>query len=180
MSNFTEENFDDLQLKCISKMKEARNDVKDFFELKKNIISNLSYQLNEVDNYIQKDNKKSNEFPMDKIFNKIHSRNKEIKKMIEEEKDEIVNKVLNEYKMITGISVERIDNKTMKIIFNFTKKEDEFYIILYFEKECFIVKKIVPEKIKLEKYLNNNQDSIQNLTFFLVKLINYDIIPLLN
>ena len=81
---------------------------------------------------------------------------------------------------MTGILVERIDNKTMKINFNFTNKENEYYIILFFENECFYVKKIFPEEIKLDKYLNNNKDIVQNLTLFLVKLINYEIIPLIN
>ena len=180
MSKLTINNYDDLQLKCISIMKEIQTNVTSYFEFKKNLISNLSLRLNEKENEIEKENQNFSEFKMDKIYNKVHKRNKEIQKMKEEEKEEIVDKVLIQYKLMTGILVERIDNKTMKINFNFTNKENEYYIILFFENECFYVKKIFPEEIKLDKYLNNNKDIVQNLTLFLVKLINYEIIPLIN
>ena len=95
--------------------------------------------------------------------------------------EEMIDKILNQYKSLTGISVERIDNRTMKIDFNLTEKNKGYYIILYFENECFSVIKIFPEEIKFQKYLNNNNiNSIQNLTLFLGKLINYEFIPLLN
>ena len=181
MLNFTNDDSNDIQLKCISKINEIKEDLKTFFEYKRKMIELLSRKLNKMDIYLENDSKKLPESTMDKIFNRLYYRNKEIKIMNDGEKEEMIDKILNQYRTLTGISVERIDNRTMKIDFNLTEKNKGYYIILYFENESFSVKKIFPEEIKFEKYLNdNNMKSIQNLTLFLVKLINYEFIPLLN
>ena len=180
MLNFTNDDSNDIQLKCISKINEIKEDLKTFFEYKRKMIELLSRKLNKMDIYLENDSKKLPESTMDKIFNRLYYRNKEIKIMNDGEKEEMIDKILNQYKSLTGISVERIDNRTMKIDFNLTEKNKGYYIILYFENECFSVKKIIPEEIKFEKYLNNNNtNSIQYLSLFLVKLINYEFIPLL-
>ena len=161
MLNFTNNDPNEIQLKCISKINEIKEDLKSFFQYKNKMLELLSRKLNKIDNYIENQTKKLPES--------------------DEEKEEMIDKILNQYKSLTGISVERIDNRTMKIDINLTEKNKGYYIILYFENESFSVKKIFPEEIKFEKYLNdNNMKSIQNLTLFLVKLINYEFIPLLN
>ena len=181
MLNFTNNDPNEIQLKCISKINEIKEDLKSFFEYKKKMIELLSRKLNKMDNYLENQTKKLPESTMDKIYNRLYYRNKEIKIMNDEEKEEMIDKILNQYKSLTGISVERIDNRTMKININLTEKSEGYYIILYFENECFSVIKIFPEEIKFQKYLNNNNiNSIQNLTLFLGKLINYEFIPLLN
>ena len=181
MLNFTNNDSNEIQLKCISKINEIKEDLKSFFQYKNKMLELLSRKLNKMDNYIENQTKKLPESTMDKIYNRLFHQNNEIKIMNDEEKEEMIDKILNQYKSLTGISVERIDNRTMKININLTEKSEGYYIILYFENESFSVKKIFPEEIKFEKYLNdNNMKSIQNLTLFLVKLINYEFIPLLN
>ena len=84
--------------------------------------------------------------------------------------------ILKEYYKITGISISRTPNSNLKIDFNFLKGKYDYYIILAFDKSIFKVVEISPKDINYKKY-NDEIYEANEITLFLCKLINYELIP---
>ena len=84
--------------------------------------------------------------------------------------------ILKEYYKITGISISRTPNSNLKIDFNFLKGKNNYYIILAFDKSIFKVVEINPKDINYKKYIYEINKA-NEITLFLCKLINYELIP---
>ena len=84
--------------------------------------------------------------------------------------------IINEYQKITGISISRTKDLNLKINFNFLGEKNEYFIILSFNNSIFNVVDINPKDINYKKY-NIEHYNTKDITLFLCKLINYELIP---
>ena len=106
------------------------------------------------------------------FYNKIISQN---------EKKEIINYIINKYKKISGISISKTINKELKITFNFCEEllnnKIKFFIILsILTEENYKLIEYSPKNINYEFYLLE-LNLTKNLTNFLCKIINNELIP---
>ena len=89
--------------------------------------------------------------------------------------------IIKLYKEITGISVSRTNELNLKIRFDFLCEKNEYYIILSYDndkntKSNYEVISIYPEGINYKIYLEE-LNRTQDISLFLCKLINYELIP---
>ena len=84
--------------------------------------------------------------------------------------------IIKEYQKITGISISRTEDLNLKINFNFLGEKNEYFIILSFNNDNFNVVDVNPKDINYKKYSTEHYN-IKEITLFLCKLINYELIP---
>ena len=84
--------------------------------------------------------------------------------------------IIKEYNKVTGISISRTEDLNLKINFNFLGEKNEYYIILSFQKDKFSVVDISPKDVNYKKY-NAQHNKAEDISLFLCKLINYELIP---
>ena len=152
---------------------------KEKFYKKLDSIVNDTSSLMDMNNNIYKNN---NNFSLSSN-NKIENTLKEcIKYNIilqnKENKDlpSVNDEILKEYNKVTGISISRTKDLNLKIDFDFLGVKNEYYIILSFQKNIFCVVDINPKDINYKKYIEQHNKS-EDITTFLCKLVNYELIP---
>ena len=150
--------------KIFTKLDSLVKDASSLMDINKNIYSdniNLSLSSN---NKIEKSLKEYI------IFNEYISNidNKELNLMNEN--------IIKEYQKITGISISRTKDLNLKINFNFLGEKNEYFIIISFTNSTFNVIDISPKDINYKKY-NIEHYKSKEITLFLCKLINYELIP---
>ena len=91
--------------------------------------------------------------------------------------------IMKLYKETTGISISRTNELNLKIRFDFLCGKNEYYIILSYDNDKdknkyskYDVISIYPEEINYKKYLEE-LNKTQDISLFLCKLINYELIP---
>ena len=85
--------------------------------------------------------------------------------------------IMAEYKKITGISISRTEELYLKINFDFLSEKNEYYLVLSFNDNLiFNVEEICPKELEYKKYLDEYCQA-KDITLFLCKLINYELIP---
>ena len=100
-----------------------------------------------------------------------------------EEINDINANIMKLYKETTGISISRTNELNLKIRFDFLCGKNEYYIILSYDNDKdknkhsnYDVISIYPEEIKYKQYLEE-LNKTQDISLFLCKLINYELIP---
>ena len=137
-------------------------DALSLIDMNKNIYSlnnNLSLSNSSIENTL-KEYIKYNEF--------LSNKDKEVDSMNET--------ILKKYKEITGISIYKTEDLNLKINFDFLGEKDEYYIILSHHNSIYKVLDINPKEINYKKYMDELNKS-QDISLFLCKLVNYELIP---
>ena len=97
---------------------------------------------------------------------------------IENEKIKSMNdNIINEYQKITGIKISKTVDNNLRIDFSFLV--DYFLILSIKNNEIFDIITIYPSEINYKKYLYDLNKN-KNISLFLSKLINYELIPRFN
>ena len=97
------------------------------------------------------------------------------------DKNKEISDIIKLYKEITGISISRTNELNLKIRFDFLCGKNEYYIILSYDnnkntKSNYEVISINPEGINYKIYVEE-LNKTQDISLFLCKLINYELIP---
>ena len=89
----------------------------------------------------------------------------------------INNNIINEYKKITGILISKTNDNNLRIDFSFLT--DYFLILSIKNNEIYDVVTINPSEINYKEYLNELNIN-KDISLFLCKLINYELVPYFN
>ena len=163
------QNNNKLKEKILKKLESITNTASSLKDINKNIYAqnkNVTLSQNNIVEKILKEYIKYNEYLLSNE-NDDNSENNE--------------HIMELYKEITGISISRTNELNLKIRFDFLCEKNEYYIIISYDSNKnknsnYKVISILPEEIKYKLYeeeLNKTQD----ISLFLCKLINYELIP---
>ena len=163
------------KIDCIEKHKA----LKEKYFKKLDTLVNYASSLMDVSKNIYSDNNNLRLSPQNKMEPVLKETIKYNEYLGNKEKKEISlnnEDIIKEYNKMTGISISRTDKLNLKINFDFLGEKNEYYIVLSFHDLLFNVEEICPKEIDYKHYIDEYCQT-KDITLFLCKLINYELIP---
>lgn len=161
------------QKEIIALMKSSQDLILKFFEKKREKL----IQLSEI---VYSKDKMEHRFkiPISKL-EKMFNDEQLFEMTLMENNQVLINDILIRYQNISGISIEKTKEKYLKITFHFIKDNNYYIILSVTDNSVYNIIEVCPQTLNAQSYLKE-LNLTKNLTLFLVKLINKEILSNMN